>query len=54
MTQCVEAMWWMIKDRLQIVIYTGHCFLLLAHCERCVPSDMRIKGTSISPTLIFD
>jgi len=48
-TLCVEAIWRIFEDRLPIVIYTGHSFLSPAKFERCVPSDMTIKGTSASP-----
>jgi hypothetical protein len=36
---------------LPIAIYSGHCLLLPATFERCVPSDMKIKGTCVSSTL---
>jgi hypothetical protein len=51
MMLCVEGIWRIFEDRLPIVIYTGHSFLSPATLERCVPSDMKIKGTSISLTL---
>jgi len=50
-TLCVDGIWRIVEDRLPIVIYTGHCDLLPAIFERCVPSDMMITGTSVSPTL---
>jgi len=54
MTLCVEGVWGIFEDTLPIVIYTGHSFLSPAKFERCVPSDMKIKGTSVSPTLSVD
>jgi len=51
MTLCVQGIWRIFDDRLRFVIYTGHSFLSPAKFERCVPSDMKIKGTSVSPTL---
>ena len=51
MTLCVEGVWRIFDDRLPIVIYTGYSFLSPAKFERCVPSDMKIKGTSVSPSL---
>jgi hypothetical protein len=50
-TLCFEGIWQIFKDKLQIAIYIGHCSLLGAKFERCVPSDMKIKWTTISPTL---
>ena len=54
MTLCIEGIWWIFEDRLPNVIYTGHSILLPAKFERCVPSDMKIKGTSVSPPLSVD
>jgi len=51
---CIEGIWWIFEDRLPIVIYTGHCFLSPAKFERCVPTDIKVKGTSVSPTLSVD
>ena len=51
MTVCIEGIWQIFEDRLQIVIYTGHSFLSPAKFERCVRSEMMIKGTSVSPIL---
>ena len=51
---CIEGIWRSFEDRLPIVIYTGHSFLSAAKFERCVPSDMNIRGTSVSPTLSAD
>jgi len=51
---CVQAIWWIFKDRLPIVIYTGHTCLSPTKLERCVPSYMKIKWTSESPTLSVD
>jgi hypothetical protein len=48
---CVEGIWPIIEDRLPIVKYTGHSFLSPAKFERCVALDMKIKGTSVSPSL---
>jgi hypothetical protein len=42
------------EDRLLIVIYTGHSFMSPVKFERCVRLDMKIKGTSVSPTLSVD
>jgi len=50
----IEGVWQIFDDKLPIVIYTGHSFLSPAKFERCVPSDMKIKGTSVSPTLSVD
>ena len=50
-TLCVEGIWRIFEDRFPIVIYTGHSFLLPAKFERCVLSDMKIKGNSVSPSL---
>jgi len=47
----VEGIWQSFEDRLPIVIYTGHSVLSPAKFERCVPSDMKIMVTSVSPTL---
>jgi len=54
MTLCVEGIWQIFEDRLPIVVYTGHSFLSPAKFERCVPSDMKIQGTSVSPVLRVD
>jgi len=51
---CVDHIRQIIKDRLPIVIYTGHSFFLPAKFKRCVPLDMTIKGSSVSPTLGVD
>jgi hypothetical protein len=48
---CVEDILRIFDDRLPIVIYTGYSLLSAAKFERCVPLDMKIKGTSVSPTL---
>jgi len=50
-TVCAEGIWRIFEDRLPIVIYTGHSVLSPAKFERCVPSDMKIKGTSVSRSL---
>jgi hypothetical protein len=54
MTLCGEGIRRSFEDSFPILIYTGHSFLLPAKFERCVPSDMKIKGTSVSPTLSVD
>jgi hypothetical protein len=51
MTLLVDGFWRIIEDRLRIVIYTGHYFLLPAKFERCFRLDMKLKGCSVSPTL---
>jgi len=53
-TLCIEGIWRSFEDRFPIVMYTGHSFLSPAKFERCVPLDMKIKGTSVSPTLSVD
>jgi len=54
MTLFVDGIWRKYEDRLIIVIYTGHSFLLPAKFEQCIPSDMKINGPSLSPTLGVD
>jgi hypothetical protein len=54
MTLFVEGVWWIFDDRLPIFIYAGHSFLSPAKFERCIPSDIQIEGTSVSPTLSID
>jgi hypothetical protein len=54
MTLFVEGVWRIFEDRFPIVIYTVHSFLSPAKLERCVPSDMKIKRNSVSPTLSVD
>ena len=54
MTLCVEGIWRNFENRLPIVIYTGNSFMWPAKLKRCVPSDMTIKGTSVSPSLSAD
>ena len=44
----------MIDCNVPIIIYTGHFFLSRAKFEKCVLSDMKIKGTCASPTLSVD
>jgi len=51
MMLCVKGVWRIFDDRLSIVIYAGHSFLSPAKFEKCVPSDMKMKGTRVSPTL---
>jgi len=53
-TLCIEGIWRIFQDRLPIVKYTAYCFLSPAKFERCVSSDMKIKGTSVSRTLSVD
>jgi len=50
-TLCIEGIWQIFEDRLPIVICTSHSFLSSEKFKRCVPSDIKIKGTSVSPTL---
>ena len=54
MMLCIEGIWRSFEDGLPIVVYTGNWFLSPAKFERCVPTDMKIKGTSVSPTLSVD
>jgi hypothetical protein len=54
MTLCIEGIWQSFEDGLRIVIDTGYSFLLPAKFERCVLSDMKINGTSVSRTLSID
>jgi len=51
MKLCVEGICGIFEDRLPIAIYIHDTFISAAKLERCVPSDLKIKGTSISPTL---
>ena len=53
-TLCIEGICRIFDTWLPIVIYTGHSELWQAKFERFVPSDMTIKGTSVSPTLSVD
>jgi hypothetical protein len=53
-TPCIEGIWRSFEDRLPIVIYIGHCVWWPEHFESCIPLDMNIKGTSVSPTLSID
>jgi len=50
MKRWVEGVWRISEDRLAIVIYTVHPVCSPAKLKRCVPSDLKIKGTSVSPT----
>jgi len=54
MMLCVEGIWRIFEDRLPIVVYTAHLLLLPGESERCVPSEMKIEGPSVSPTLSID
>jgi len=54
MTLCVEGIWRIFKDRLPIVIYKGYSSLSPDKFERCVLSDMKINGNSVSPTRSVD
>jgi hypothetical protein len=54
MTLCIEGVWRIFDDILQIFIYPGHSFLSPAQFERCVLSDMNIKATCVSPTMSVD
>jgi hypothetical protein len=51
MTVCCEGIWRIFEERSPIFIYTAHSFVLPAKFERCVPSDMKMKGTSVSTSL---
>ena len=53
-TQCVKGILRILEDRLEIVINSGRSLLSPAKFKRCDPSDMKIKRTSVSPTLSFD
>ena len=53
-TLCVVGVGRIFDDRLPIVIYPGHSVMAPAQFERCVPSNMNIEGTSVSPTLSVD
>jgi len=53
-TMCSEGIWQIVDDRLPIVKNTGHSFLLPAKFERCILSDMKIKGISVSATVSVD
>jgi hypothetical protein len=53
-TLCVEGIWRIFDYRLPIVMSSGQSFLSPAKFERCVPPDMKIKGTSVSPTQSVD
>jgi len=48
---CVESIWRILEDRLPIVKYTGRSFMSPANFERCVPVDINIKRTGVSPSL---
>jgi hypothetical protein len=50
-TVCAEGIWQIFQHRLPVVIYTGHSVFSPANFERCVPSDKKIMGTSVSPSL---
>ena len=51
MMVCIEGIWRIFEDSLPIVVYTGYSILSPAKFERCVTSDMKIMGTSVSPSL---
>jgi len=53
-TVCVEGILQLFDDRLPIIIYTGHSFLSPAEFDTCVPSDMKMDGTSVFPTLSIE
>jgi hypothetical protein len=46
----VDGIWRIFDDTVPMVIYTGDSFFLPAKFERCVPLEMKTKGTSVSPT----
>jgi hypothetical protein len=54
MTLGDHGIWWSFEDTFPYVIYTGHSFLATAKFEIFMPSDMMIKGTSVSRTLSLD
>jgi len=54
MTLCVECIWQNFEERLPIVIYTVHSVLSPAKFERCVPSDIKIEGSSVSLTVSIE
>ena len=54
MTLCIVGIWRIFHDRLPIGFYTGHSVFGPAKFESCVPSEKKIKGTSVSPTLNVD
>ena len=54
MTLCIEGIWRIFEERLPIDIYTGHSFSSPAKFERWVLSDVKIKSTSVAPTLSVD
>ena len=54
MMLCIEGILRIFEDRLPIVIYTGHSVLSPTKFKRCVPSDMKIKGTNVSFALSVD
>ena len=54
MMLCIEGIWRIFEHTLPIVICTGHSCLSPAKLERCVLSDMKIKGSSASPALSVD
>jgi len=48
---CVEDIWWIFHDRLTIALYEGHSCLGPGQFDRCVPWNIMINRTSVSPTL---
>jgi len=53
-TLCVEGLRRIFEDKMLIVIYPGHCFLLQAKFKRWVLSDLKIKRNSVSTTVSID
>jgi len=54
MTLCIEGIWQIFEDELQIATYTAHYVMWPAKFERCVQLDMKTKGNCVSPTLGVD
>ena len=53
-TLCIEGITQLFQVRLPIGIYTGYSFMSPANFGRCVPSDMKTKGSCVSATLSID
>jgi len=50
----IQGIWQIFKVWLPNVIYAGYSLLSQPKFRRCILSVMRIKGTSVSPTLSID